>query len=221
MTDNSNTTPDSKVKKHGKTGANYRINLRVETIDNTFGKVIEAIETCGGSVGAVNLVSSEDGKHAREIFVDCRNEAHQAEITDAVKKSGVTLKHWCDAVYDMHAGGKIDVTCKAPLDSRDALSMAYTPGVGRVCMTIAHDRERAFDLTIKQNTVAVVSDGTAVLGLGDIGPEAAMPVMEGKAMLFKEFGGVNAFPICLATKDVEEIIQAVKWLAPTFGGINL
>ncbi len=110
---------------------------------------------------------------------------------------------------------------KAPLRTRDDLSMAYTPGVARVCMAIHDDPRRAYHLTIKRNTVAVVSDGTAVLGLGDIGPEAAMPVMEGKAMLFKEFGGVDAFPICLATKDSEEIIAAVKALAPTFGGINL
>ncbi|MDF1797488.1 MAG: NAD-dependent malic enzyme [Coxiellaceae bacterium] len=121
----------------------------------------------------------------------------------------------------MHLGGKIEVKPRFPLKTRDDLSMAYTPGVARVCMRIHDHPEAAFKLTIKKNTVAIVSDGTAVLGLGDIGPEAAMPVMEGKAMLFKEFGGVDGFPICLDTKDTDEIIAAVKNIAPTFGGINL
>ena len=121
----------------------------------------------------------------------------------------------------MHLGGKIEMASKSPLKTRDDLSMAYTPGVARVCNAIAEDRAKVWNLTIKSNTVAVVSDGTAVLGLGDIGPEAAMPVMEGKAMLFKEFGGVDAWPICLATKDVDEIVAAVTAIAPGFGGINL
>src|SRR5919197_6057662 len=121
----------------------------------------------------------------------------------------------------MHRNGKIEQNKKYPLKTRDDLSMAYTPGVARVCEYIAEDRTKAFDYTIKRNTVAVVTDGSAVLGLGDIGPEAAMPVMEGKAMLFKEFAQVDAFPICLDTQDVDEIVQAVRLLAPTFGGVNL
>jgi malate dehydrogenase (oxaloacetate-decarboxylating) len=121
----------------------------------------------------------------------------------------------------MHRGGKIEQHNKHPLKTRDDLSMAYTPGVARVCMEIANDRQKAFDYTIKKNTVAVVSDGSAVLGLGDIGPEAAMPVMEGKAMLFKEFADIDAFPICLSTNDPEKIIETVRLMAPTFGGINL
>jgi malate dehydrogenase (oxaloacetate-decarboxylating) len=128
---------------------------------------------------------------------------------------------YVDRTLQMHRGGKIEQHNKYPLKTRDDLSMAYTPGVARVCQEIAADRVKAFDYTIKRNTVAVVSDGSAVLGLGDIGPEAAMPVMEGKAMLFKEFADVDAFPICLATQDPEEIIEAVKLMAPTFGGINL
>src|ERR671917_176847 len=120
----------------------------------------------------------------------------------------------------MHLGGKIEVRSKMPVRTRDDLSMAYTPGVARVCRAIAEEPERAFNLTIKRNTVAVVSDGTAVLGLGDIGPEAAMPVMEGKAMLFKEFARVDAFPICLDTKDPDEIVETVKRLAPGFGGVH-
>ena len=126
-----------------------------------------------------------------------------------------------DRTFLLHLGGKIEVTPKSPIRTRDDLSMAYTPGVARVCLAIADAPERAWSLTIKRNTVAVVSDGTAVLGLGDIGPEAAMPVMEGKAMLFKEFGGIDAFPLCLATTDVDEIVRTVKAVAPGFGGINL
>ena len=121
----------------------------------------------------------------------------------------------------MHVGGKIEQRNRLPVRTRDDLSMAYTPGVARVCTAIQQDRDKAFQYTIKRNTVAVVSDGSAVLGLGDIGPEAAMPVMEGKAVLFKEFGGVDAFPICLSTKDPEEIVQTVINIAPAFGGINL
>jgi malate dehydrogenase (oxaloacetate-decarboxylating) len=121
----------------------------------------------------------------------------------------------------MHRGGKIEQHNKYPLKTRDDLSMAYTPGVARVCQDIHADRSKAFQYTIKKNTVAVVSDGSAVLGLGNIGPEAAMPVMEGKAMLFKEFAGVDAFPICLDTQDADEIVRAVELMAPTFGGINL
>jgi malate dehydrogenase (oxaloacetate-decarboxylating) len=134
---------------------------------------------------------------------------------------GVKVDSVSDRTFLMHKGGKIEVNGKLPLKTRDDLSMAYTPGVGRVCMAINADPPKAWALTIKGNTVAVVSDGTAVLGLGDIGPEAAMPVMEGKAMLFKEFAGVDAFPLCVDTKDVDEIVAFVKAAAPTFGGINL
>jgi malate dehydrogenase (oxaloacetate-decarboxylating) len=126
-----------------------------------------------------------------------------------------------DRTFLMHLGGKIEVHPKVPIKTRNDLSMAYTPGVARVCMAIAKDPKKSFSLTTRRNSVAVVSDGTAVLGLGDIGPEAAMPVMEGKAMLFKEFGGIDAWPICLKTKDTEEIIRIVKALEPTFGAINL
>ena len=134
---------------------------------------------------------------------------------------GITVESVSDRTFLMHKGGKIEVNSKLPLKTRDDLSMAYTPGVGRVSMAIAEDPAAAWTLTIKGNTVAVVSDGSAVLGLGDIGPEAAMPVMEGKAMLFKEFAGVDAFPLCIATNDVDEIVAFVKAAAPTFGGINL
>ena len=134
---------------------------------------------------------------------------------------GARVVEVTDRTFELHRGGKIYTGLKARIQTRDDLSMAYTPGVARVCMEIHDDRDKAFEYTIKGNTVAVVSDGTAVLGLGDIGPEAAMPVMEGKAMLFKEFADVDAFPICLDTKDPDEIVAAVKAIAPTFGGINL
>ena len=134
---------------------------------------------------------------------------------------GAEVVDWTDRTFGMHVGGKIEVRNKYPLRSADDLSPAYTPGVARVCSAIDDDPDKAFQYTIKRNTVAVVSDGTAVLGLGDIGPRAAMPVMEGKAMLFKEFAGVDAFPICLATKDPDEIVATVEAIAPGFGGINL
>ncbi|HTC73627.1 MAG TPA: NADP-dependent malic enzyme [Solirubrobacteraceae bacterium] len=134
---------------------------------------------------------------------------------------GVEVVDTTDRTFLLHVGGKIEQHNRHPLKTRDDLSMVYTPGVARVCLAIADDPDRAFQYTIKRNTVAVVSDGTAVLGLGDIGPRAAMPVMEGKCCLFKEFAGVDAFPICLDTTDAEEIVRAVKLIAPTFGGINL
>jgi malate dehydrogenase (oxaloacetate-decarboxylating) len=147
---------------------------------------------------------------------------HMERIADAVHEiPGVEVVHVSDRTFLMHLGGKIEIALKSALKTRDDLSMAYTPGVARVSSAIAADPAKVWNLTIKQNMIAVVSDGTAVLGLGDIGPEGALPVMEGKAMLFKEFGGVNAFPICLATKDPDEIVATVKAIAPVFGGINL
>ena len=158
----------------------------------------------------------------REFTIDARDQPHWEEILRAIGSTrGARVIDYVDRTLAMHRGGKIEQHNKYPLKTRDDLSMAYTPGVARVCMEIATDRKKAFDFTIKKNTVAVVSDGSAVLGLGDIGPEAAMPVMEGKAMLFKEFADIDAFPICLDTHDPEKIIEAVRLMAPTFGGINL
>lgn len=204
--------------------SSYSITIRVEIVDKAgmFARLASTIGAHGGSLDAVDLVRVVKGAKRRDVTIDCRNEEHAREILNAVRKvEGVRLISWSDRVFLMHLGGKIRIENKIPVNNRNALSMAYTPGVARVCMDIAEDRDKAFNLTIKQNTVAVVSDGTAVLGLGDIGPEAAMPVMEGKAMLFKEFGGVDAFPICLATKDPQEIIDTVKRISPGFGGINL
>ena len=186
------------------------------------GQVASAIGDAGGTIGSVDLVSVDDEHTLRDITIDAAGEEHGGEIAAAVGQiEGVEVVDTTDRTFLMHLGGKIEQHNKHPLRTRDDLSMAYTPGVARVCGAIAQDREKAFQYTIKRNTVAVVSDGSAVLGLGDIGPEAAMPVMEGKAMLFKEFAGVDAFPICLDTQDPDEIVATVKAVAPTFGGINL
>jgi len=185
-------------------------------------RVTTAVADAGGQLGALDIVEVDKETRTRDIVVLCADVAHGERIVEAVRAlEGITVESVVDRTFALHEGGKIEVTSKVPVKTREDLSMAYTPGVARVCTAIADDVDRAWSLTIKGNTVAVVSDGTAVLGLGDIGPEAAMPVMEGKALLFKEFAGVDAFPLCVATKDVDEIVALVKGVAPTFGGINL
>ena len=164
----------------------------------------------------------EDGVKVRDVTIMASDAEHIERVATAARGvPGVTVERVSDRVFLAHLGGKIEMSGRLPLKTRDDLSIAYTPGVARVCLAIAADRSAAWNLTSKRNTVAVVSDGSAVLGLGDIGPEAAMPVMEGKALLFKEFGGVDAWPLCLATQDTEEIIMICKAIAPGFGGINL
>jgi malate dehydrogenase (oxaloacetate-decarboxylating) len=204
--------------------AQYRLTIRVRIEDahGTLGLLTSAITDAGGMVGAVDLVEV-DGPHSlRDIVVDAAGQDHWEQILAAMRAlDGVEVIDTTDRTFQMHVGGKLEQRNKSPLKTRDDLSMAYTPGVARVCEAIAEDEEKAFQYTIKRNTVAVVSDGTAVLGLGDIGPRAAMPVMEGKCCLFKEFADVDAFPICLDTTDTEEIIRSVKLIAPAFGGINL
>ena len=203
--------------------AQYSLTIRVEIDDvpGMLGKVAGAIGEAGAVIGPIDLVEA-DGGLVRDITVDANGPDHWQEIVRAIDGvDGATVVDTTDRTFQVHVGGKIEQHNRSPIKTRDDLSMAYTPGVARVCSAIAEDRERAFQYTIKRNTVAVVSDGTAVLGLGDIGPEAAMPVMEGKAMLFKEFAGVDAFPICLDTKDPLEIIETVERIAPGFGGINL
>jgi malate dehydrogenase (oxaloacetate-decarboxylating) len=186
------------------------------------GKVASAIGEIDGTIGAIDLVQVEGAHTIRDITVATPDPESWPRLTNAVNAvPGARVLDITDRTFQMHLGGKIELRNKHPLKTRDDLSMAYTPGVGRICTSISTDPDRAFQYTIKRNTVAVVSDGTAVLGLGDIGPRAAMPVMEGKAMLFKEFGGVDAFPICLDTKDPSEIVATVRAIAPGFGGINL
>jgi len=186
------------------------------------GKVASAIGEAGGTIGAIDLVQVDGSHTIRDITVDTADASDWPRLTAAVDAvDGARVLDSIDRTLQLHVAGKIEVRNKSPLKTRDDLSMAYTPGVARVCQVIAEDPDKAFQYTIKRNSVAVVSDGSAVLGLGNIGPRAAMPVMEGKAMLFKEFGGVDAFPICLDTQDTDEIVATVRAIAPGFGGINL
>jgi malate dehydrogenase (oxaloacetate-decarboxylating) len=204
--------------------AQYSLTIRVEIEHKPgmLGRVASAIGQAGGTIGAVDLISVDDNHTVRDITVAAGDQSHWEAIVAAIEAcDGATVIDTTDQTFLLHVGGKIEQRNKHPLRTRDDLSMAYTPGVARVCKAIEADPKKAFQYTIKRNTVAVVSDGTAVLGLGDIGPEAAMPVMEGKAMLFKEFAGVDAFPVCLATKDPDEIVRTVELIAPAFGGINL
>jgi malate dehydrogenase (oxaloacetate-decarboxylating) len=198
------------------------IRCRIPQSPGAFARIATAIGLEGGILGAIDLVRVDDGNVVRDVTVATVDAEHGAAIVEAVRAlPGIDVLSVSDRTFLLHRGGKIEVTPKVPIKSRDDLSMAYTPGVARICMAIHDDPAAAWNLTVKGNTVAVVTDGTAVLGLGDIGPEAAMPVMEGKAMLFKEFGAVDAWPICLDTKDPDEIVACVKALAPGFGGINL
>src|SRR3954462_11848995 len=206
--------------------AQYSVTIRVEldARQEPLGRLTAAIAEAGGQLQGVDLVpgAGPEGKRVREFTIDAADRDHWEKILQAIGSTrGARVLDYVDRTMQMHRGGKIDVRIKYPVKTRDDLSMAYTPGVARVCMDIHADRSKAFEYTIKKNTVAVVSDGSAVLGLGNIGPEAAMPVMEGKCMLFKEFAGVDAFPICLDTQDADEIVRAVELMAPTFGGINL
>ena len=204
--------------------AQYRLTIRVKLEDSQgiLGHLTAKIGEAGGIVGAVDLVEVDGSHSLRDIVVDASGKDHWEEILAAIiALDGVEVIDTTDRTFMLHVGGKIEQRNKHSLSTRDDLSMVYTPGVARVCLAIADDQDRAFQYTIKRNTVAVVSDGTAVLGLGDIGPHAAMPVMEGKCCLFKEFAGVDAFPICLETTDPDEIVRTVKLMAPAFGGINL
>jgi malate dehydrogenase (oxaloacetate-decarboxylating) len=204
--------------------ASYSFTLRVEFPHRagSLGKILTTVGEAGAMVGAVDIVRMGQHRSTRDITVNARDSGHGQQVVKAVDDlPEVNVVNVSDRTFLVHLGGKIEVRSKLQIRTRDDLSMVYTPGVARVCRAIANEPERAFNLTVKRNTVAVVSDGTAVLGLGDIGPRAAMPVMEGKAALFKQFANVDAFPICLDTKDADEIVQTVKILAPGFGGINL
>lgn len=202
----------------------YSITIRIEIISQVgmFGKIATAIGEAGGDIGAVDIVRVGKGTIVRDFTVNARNDEHEKAIVDAVRNiEGVRVIHVTDRTFLQHHGGKIEIHNKVPVKNRNDLSRVYTPGVARVCTAIYKDKAKAYRFTIKRNSVAIVTDGSAVLGLGDIGPEAALPVMEGKAMLFKEFANVDAFPICLSTKDPDEIVRTVKNISPAFGGINL
>ena len=190
----------------------YSLTLRVKLSSRagSLGELTMALGRAGGDIGAIDIVTVGNNFIIRDITVSSTSTEHAQQIVEAARAvDGVEVVNVSDPTFLMHLGGKIEVVPKVPLKTRADLSMAYTPGVARICEAIHNDPEKAFTLTIKKNTVAVVTDGTAVLGLGDIGPAAAMPVMEGKAMLFKEFAGIDAFPICLNTKDPDEIVRIV------------
>lgn len=202
----------------------YSITIRAE-IENRIGmfaQIATAISNAGGDLGAIDILRVEKGYIVRDITVNARDEAHEKDIVKHIKDiDGVKVLRVMDETFFSHQAGKIEIHNKIPIKNRDDLSKVYTPGAARVCIDIHENREHAYRYTIKGNSVAIVTDGTAVLGLGDMGPEAALPVMEGKAMLFKEFAGIDAFPIALATNEPEEIIRTVKHISPAFGGINL
>ncbi|MFO7247999.1 MAG: NAD-dependent malic enzyme [Bacillota bacterium] len=204
--------------------ASMSIILRLE-IDKSvahFGGILSSISAAGGDIVAIDVIKVSKTRTVRDITVNVYDQAHAQQVVDIVSRlAGVKLINVSDRTFLVHLGGKLEVQPKMPIKNREELSRVYTPGVARVCQAIAEDPAKAFSLTIKRNTVAVISDGTAVLGLGDVGPYAAMPVMEGKAMLFKQLAGIDAFPICLDTKDTDEIIRIIKAIAPAFGGINL
>lgn len=207
-----------------KPNASYSFTIRVKLANRAgvLGELTTAIGRADGDIGAIDIVNVTKDAVIRDFTINAASVEHEEQIVQAVRDiDDVEVINFSDRVFLMHLGGKIEVVSKMPLKTRNDLSMAYTPGVARVCEAIQKDPEKAYTLTIKRNMVAVVTDGTAVLGLGDIGPAAAMPVMEGKAMLFKEFAGVDAFPICLSTKDPDEIVRTVKAISTAFGGINL
>jgi len=208
--------------KRPSAGFTFTLRIKFRNTVGIIGEGLSAIGAAGGDVGAVDIVDVEKGFVIRDITVRAQDEQHCDEIVAQLKKSNILeIVHVSDMTFLMHLGGKIEIRNKAPLKTRSDLSMAYTPGVARVCRAIYENEDDAYNLTIKKNSVAVLTDGSAVLGLGDIGPQAAMPVMEGKAMLFKEFGGIDAYPICLDTNDVDEIVATARAISPGFGGINL
>jgi malate dehydrogenase (oxaloacetate-decarboxylating) len=208
------------MKLEGGTSVTLRVEMDKERV--TFAELVFVISQQGGDIIAIDVIKPGRRKEIRDLSVRVVEPSVVEVLSAAVRAlEGIHLINVSDRTFLLHLGGKIQVQSKSPIKNRDDLSRVYTPGVAKVCQAIYEDKNKAFSLTIRRNTVAVVSDGTAVLGLGDIGPYAAMPVMEGKAMLFKELAGVDAFPICLDTKDTEEIIRIVSAIAPTFGGINL
>jgi len=210
------------VMIHPSAGNSLTLRVSLERVPGTLGKLTSALGAAGALIDAIDIIERPGDVIVRQIQVETRGEAHGQQVVEAARAvSGVELLHVSDRVFDRHVGGKIEVTPKFPVLTRDDLSMAYTPGVGRVCTSIGEHPELVWDYTIKSNSVAVLTDGTAILGLGDLGPEAAMPVMEGKAMLFKQLAGVDAYPICVRTSGVEELVAVGKAIAPGFGGINL
>jgi len=203
-------------------GKTIILRLEIDTNLAQFGRAATAIEQAKGDIIAIDVIHTDKNKSLRDLTVKISEHGAAERLTTALKSlEGIRLVHISDRTFLLHLGGKISIQPKTPIQNRDDLSRVYTPDVARVCQAIADEPSKAYTLTVKRNMVAVVSDGSAVLGLGNIGPYAAMPVMEGKAMLFKQFADVDAFPICLDTQDTEAIIATIKNIAPAFGGINL
>ncbi|MGH2955474.1 MAG: NAD-dependent malic enzyme [Solirubrobacterales bacterium] len=199
-----------------------RITVRMDNVPGSLGRLATTIGDAGGNIRQLAGFDVRGPFLEEEITINCASEEHAGQVVAAIEAlDGIELLEHVDCTFELHQGGKIEVLAHLPVRDRDDLSMAYTPGVARVCRAIADHPASVHDYTIKGNTVAIVTDGTAVLGLGDIGPEAALPVMEGKALLFKEFAGVDAFPICLDVHSADEIVETVQRIAPVFGGINL
>jgi len=204
--------------------ASYSITVRLEVPADpaSVGRLTTAVGTAGGAVTALDVTESHVDRIVVDVTCAATDQGHAEQLTAALRAiEGVTIRKVSDRTFLLHLGGKIEVRSKVPLRTRDDLSMAYTPGVARVCLAIAAQPDDVRRLTIKRNTVAVVTDGSAVLGLGNLGPAAALPVMEGKAALFKRFADIDAWPLCLDTQDVDEIVRTVQLIAPGFGGINL
>ncbi len=198
------------------------IRLQIPNRVGMLASVTHAIAINGGNLGQIDLIEQTRQISTRDITIDAASTEHAEKIVQAVKVlPSINVIDVYDRTFNLHRGGKISIVSRIPLNSVADLAMAYTPGVGRICNAIAEDPDQVYKLTIKQNTVAIVTDGSAVLGLGNLGPAAALPVMEGKAMLFKEFAGIDAFPICLASQDTDTIVETVKQIAPVFGGVNL
>ena len=207
------------------TSAGYSVTMRLYIAPDdqrAIGRIATAIGEAGGTVTALDIVESEAARLVVDLTANARDSDHTAELSEAVDAlPGVTVRNVSDRTFLLHLGGKLEVGLKVPLRTRAQLSMAYTPGVARVSMELARRPEAARNLTVKGNAVAIVTDGSAVLGLGDIGPVAALPVMEGKAALLKRFAGVDGWPICLDSSDTDEIVRAVEMMAPGFGAVNL
>jgi malate dehydrogenase (oxaloacetate-decarboxylating) len=210
------------VIQHPSASFAFTARCRITNRPGMLGRLTSAIGALGGDIRGLDIVRTDQGGIVRDVTVLAANADHAQQLVEMMKSlPGVEVLEYSDRTFLAHLGGKIEVVARTPIRTREDLSMVYTPGVARISLAIAADHSRARKLTIKHNCVAIVTDGSAVLGLGNIGPEAALPVMEGKAMLFKEFGNVDAFPLCLATQDVDEIVATVVNIAPTFGGINL
>jgi malate dehydrogenase (oxaloacetate-decarboxylating) len=202
----------------------YRMTVRVEISNQpgSFARLATALAEEGANLGAIDIVEVRHGRMVRDVTFDAKSEAHAQRVLERLRSlPGVRVRSASDRIFLLHLGGKISTRSKVPVRTRNTLSMTYTPGVARVSRAIAADRDKAYTFTSKGNSVAVVTDGSAILGLGNLGPEAALPVMEGKVMLLKEFADIDGWPLCLATQDADEIVRAVTALAPSFGGINL